>query len=108
MPEENVGPPADVWGLGATLYHAVAGRRPFSKPRSRRFRGARTALSPAHRGAQALAGGVPESLSRAIHACLQKHPDDRPTARELALMLEPAVADLPAKLVLGRRGARRA
>ena len=27
-PRGDVGPPADVWGLGATLYHAVAGRLP--------------------------------------------------------------------------------
>jgi hypothetical protein len=51
---------------------------------------------------------VPEPLSHAIQACLHKDPDDRPTARELALMLQPAVADLPSRLVLGRRGARRA
>ncbi len=109
VPEENVGPPADVWGLGATLYHAVAGRRPFSKPRSRddsdppELRFPQLTEEPRPWPVR-----VPESLAQAIHACLQKHPDDRPTARELALMLEPAVADLPAKLVLGRRGARRA
>jgi eukaryotic-like serine/threonine-protein kinase len=109
VPEENVGAPADVWGLGATLYHAVAGRRPFSKPRSRddsdppELRFPQLTEEPRPWPVR-----VPESLSHAIHACLQKHPDDRPTARELALMLEPAVADLPAKLVLGRRGARRA
>jgi serine/threonine protein kinase len=109
VPEENVGPPADVWGLGATLYHAVAGRRPFSTPRSRddsdppELRFPQLTEEPRPWPVR-----VPESLSRAIDACLQKHPEDRPTARELALMLEPAVADLPAKLVLGRRGARRA
>jgi eukaryotic-like serine/threonine-protein kinase len=88
VPNEDVGPAADVWGLGATLYHAVAGRRPFSKPRSRddldrpelRF----PQLTEEPRPWPVL---VPESLSQAIHACLQKDPDDRPTARELALML---------------------
>ena len=109
VPEENVGPPADVWGLGATLYHAVAGRRPFSKPRSRDDSDALELRFPQlTEEPRPWPARVPESLSHAIHACLQKHPDDRPTARELALMLEPAVADLPAKLVLGRRGARRA
>ena len=109
VPEGNVGPPADVWGLGATLYHAVAGRRPFSKPRSRDDSDAFELRFPQlTEEPRPWPVRVPESLSQAIHACLQKHPDDRPTARELALMLEPAVADLPAKLVLGRRGARRA
>jgi serine/threonine protein kinase len=109
VPEENVGPPADVWGLGATLYHAVSGSRPFSKPRSRDdFDAPELRFPQLTEEPRPWPVRVPESLSRAIHACLQKHPDDRPTARELALMLEPAVADLPAKLVLGRRGARRA
>jgi serine/threonine protein kinase len=109
VPNEDVGPPADVWGLGATLYHAVAGRRPFDKPRSRddsdppELRFPQLTEEP-----RPWPGRVPESLSRAIHACLEKNPRDRPTARELALMLQPAVADLPGKLVLGRRGARRA
>jgi eukaryotic-like serine/threonine-protein kinase len=108
-PNADVGPPADVWGLGATLYHAVAGRRPFDKPRSREdsdppeLRFPQLTEEP-----RPWPGRVPEPLSRAIHACLEKNPRDRPTARELALMLQPAVADLPGKLVLGRRGARRA
>jgi hypothetical protein len=41
---------------------------------------------------------VPETLSQAIHACLEKDPRDRPTARELALMLQPGVAELPSRL----------
>jgi serine/threonine protein kinase len=107
VPDEDVGPPADVWGLAATLYHAVAGRRPFPKPRSRddsdppEMRFPQLTEEPRPWPVR-----VPEAVSHAIHACLRKDPDDRPTARELALMLEPAVADLPSKLVLGRRGAR--
>ena len=109
IPNEDVGPPADVWGLGATLYHAVAGRRPFPKPRSRNDADPAEARFPQlTEEPRPWPVRVPEALSHAIHACLQKDPDDRPTARELALMLQPAVADLPSRLVLGRRGARRA
>ena len=34
LPDGDIGPAADVWGLRATLYWAVAGRRPFPKPAS--------------------------------------------------------------------------
>jgi serine/threonine protein kinase len=106
-PRGDVGPPSDVWGLGATLFHAVAGKTPFRKPRSRdedasledRFPQLEDEPRPWPRP-------VPGPLSDAILACLEKDPARRPTARELALMLQPLVAELPAKLVLGRRGAR--
>ena len=50
---------------------------------------------------------VPEPLSHAIMACLERI--GRPaTAGELALELQPLVGGLPAKLVLGRRGPIRA
>ena len=51
---------------------------------------------------------MPEPLSHAILACLEKDPADRPTAAELALELQPLVGGLPAKLLLGRRGPIRA
>jgi hypothetical protein len=50
---------------------------------------------------------VPQPLSDAILSCLEKDPAKRPTAGELAMMLQPLVAELPAKLVLGRRGPTR-
>ena len=108
-PNGEIGPPADVWGLGATLYHAVAGQRPFSKPIS-----TGDDADPEERFPQLVERArpwpvrVPAALSDAILACLRPDPAERPTASELALSLEPMVAALPSRLLLGRRGARRA
>jgi eukaryotic-like serine/threonine-protein kinase len=108
-PNGEIGPPADVWGLGATLYHAVAGQRPFSKPVS-----TGDDADPEERFPQLVEKArpwpvrVPAALSEAILACLRPDPAERPTASELALSLEPMVAALPSRLVLGRRSARRA
>jgi eukaryotic-like serine/threonine-protein kinase len=109
VPNGDLGPPADVWGLGATLYHAVAGQRPFPKPRS-----TGDEADPEERFPQLVEDvrpwpvRVPAVLSAAILACLRPDPAERPTASELATSFQPLVATLPSKLVLGRRGARRA
>ena len=102
----EIGPAADVWGLGATLYHAIAGKTPFGRGRTKdtdapvedRFPQVTEEPRP-------WPVRVPDDLSEAVLACLRKDPDERPTAAELALSLEPQVAALPAKLRLGRRGA---
>jgi serine/threonine protein kinase len=88
-PRLDVGPPADVWGLGATLYHALAGRPPFRRPRTRdngaaledRYPQLEDEPYPWRRP-------VPEALSDAILSCLRKEPTERPTAAELASMLQ--------------------
>ena len=109
LPNGDIGPPADVWGLGATLYHAVAGQRPFRKPGS-----TGADADPEERFPQLVDEVRPwpvrvrAVLSEAILSCLRPDPAERPTASGLALRLQPLVAALPSKLVLGRRGARRA
>ena len=102
----QIGPASDVWGLGATLYHAITGETPFGSARSKdthapladRFPQLTDEPRPwpAH---------VPPDLAESVSACLRKEADERPTAAELALSLEPQVAALPEKLRLGRRGA---
>ena len=103
----EIGPPSDVWGLGATLYHAIAGQRPFSRPRSSdddadlEMRFPQLVEEPRPWPVR-----VPPELSGAVLATLAKDPAQRPTAGELAESLQPLVAALPRKLVLGRRGVR--
>ena len=107
-PRGDVGPPADVWGLGATLFHAVAGRLPFRRPRTRDKDAALEDRFPQLEDEpRAWRRPVPRALSDAILSCLRRDPADRPTAGELAMMLQPLVAELPSKLVLGRRGPTR-
>jgi serine/threonine protein kinase len=102
-----IGPASDVWGLGATLHHAVSGAVPFPRPR-----GARESEDPLARFPQLeanpepLPGRTPEPLRALIARALAKDPAQRPSAAELAMELEPLVAELPRKLVFGRWGAR--
>ena len=103
-----IGPAADVFGLGATLFHAVAGEVPFPRPK-----GARYSDDPLVRWPQLeaepgpLPNGTPAALAQLIERSLRKDPAERPTAAELALGLEPLVAALPRKMALGRGRARR-
>jgi serine/threonine protein kinase len=66
-PDGRLGAPADVFGLCATVYEAVAGARaPASVPRR-----------------------TPRELSRILYAGLDPDPAARPTAIDVALALEP-------------------
>ncbi len=102
-----IGPPADVWGLGATLFHAVAGTRPFP-----REEGDRDSDDPHVRFPQLvhapidLPESMPSPLVELIERMLAADPQERPTASEVASRLEPLVAELPAKMTLSRRGSQ--
>jgi serine/threonine protein kinase len=95
-----IGPPADVFGLAATLHHAVGGARPFARDGEQRFPQLERAPAPLPRR-------IPRALASLLGAALERDPAARPTAAELAAGLEPLVAGLPRRLVLGRRGLRR-
>lgn len=86
---------SDVWGLGTTLFHAVAGVRPFRE-------GDPDAAEPAARFPQLLDApaelpdDVPAAVVKVVHAMLEPDPADRPLPREVAEALEPELAGLPA------------
>lgn len=83
------GAPGDVYGLGATLYEAAAGRW----PRVESATGALLAPVPPLHG---LAPGVPADLAAAIDRAVALEPEQRPTASELADALAGAAAGHPA------------
>ncbi len=90
-----IGPAADVWGLGVTLYEALTGNRPFSK-------GERDAATAKERFPQLVEEpgplgdqGVPVPLAEPIMACLRQDPARRPSAGEVAEQLERVLDELP-------------
>ena len=95
---------SDVWGLGASLFEAVAGYRPFDD-------GDRHADDPRARFPQLvdppyeLPDRVPAEVAKVIYGALEADPADRPLPHEIATALEPVLAAQPVgKLTFKVRG----
>jgi len=99
-----VGSPADIWGLGATLHHAIAGEVPFERPRNARDADdPRVRFPQLHADPRPLPRRTPPELVGLVAAAMHPDPLQRPTAAELAVKLEPLVDSLPRRMILGRR-----
>ena len=88
------GPASDVWGLGATLFQAVAGHRAFddTRPRAEDVRDRFPQLVDPPR---VLPARVPEEVAEVVLACLERHPEDRPLPAEVADRLGPVLERMP-------------
>jgi eukaryotic-like serine/threonine-protein kinase len=88
------GPASDVWGLGATLFEAIAGYKAFD-------RATEGASSLEERFPQVvevpyvLPERVPHDVAKVVYACLEPEPANRPLPHELAEALQPALARAP-------------
>jgi hypothetical protein len=97
----SAGPAADLYSLGATLFHCLTGQPPFegSSPYSL----LRAHLEDAPPALATLRPGVPAVLRDAIAACLAKDPSARPTATGLVDDLRQGRAPLMEALRSRRR-----
>jgi len=103
----EIGPAADVFGLGATLYRAITGQRAFPRPDgAARSEDLTVRFPQLVRAPAPLPRRTPAPLVELLRAMLSPQPGDRPTDAEVVRALEPLVAELPRRLVLGRRGRR--
>lgn len=88
------GPASDVWGLGATLFEAVAGYRAFDDgdPGAEHVEDRFPQLVDEAYG---LPEHVPAEVAKLVLACLERNPADRPTPAELADAFGPLLAAVP-------------
>ena len=90
----EIGPASDSWGLGVTLYEALADERPFPDgedgAESLAARYPQTAAEP-----EPLDNTVLPPLRAVVLACLEDDPDARPLPAEISEALEPLAALLP-------------
>ena len=107
----EIGPESDIWGLGASLYHAAVGKVPFPRPGydsekdkqdlAKRFPQLKDEPQPFPKK-------FPAQVQEVVTACLSYEAAARPTVREVVGAVEPLIAQLPTKPFLGRpRSGRR-
>ena len=80
---DNVGPSADVYALGCTLYFALTGQVPF--PGGSRQEKMQRQLSEQPRPIRQLEPGVSEDICRVVDAMMRKDPQERPSSAQAVI-----------------------
>lgn len=93
----SVGPAADLYALGVTMFEAVTGQHPFAAAQSP-LALIRAHLEQAPPVASSLLSGLPARLDSLLSWCLRKDPLQRPaSASELRQELELCIGELQAR-----------
>jgi eukaryotic-like serine/threonine-protein kinase len=82
---DTVGPPADIYAIGCTLYFAITGEVPF--PGGTRQEKARRQLGEQPRAIQQLEPRVGDDFCRVVEAMMQKDPGARPPSAQAVIDL---------------------
>ena len=82
---DTVGPAADIYAIGCTLYFAITGEVPF--PGGTRQEKARRQLAEQPRPIQQLEPRVGDAFCRAVEAMMQKDPGERPPSAQAVIEL---------------------
>jgi HD-GYP domain-containing protein (c-di-GMP phosphodiesterase class II) len=90
----SVGPSADVYGLGATLFWVLSGQLPFPRGRTQ-LETLQTIQTGRPRRVRDLRPDVPAELDALLARMLARNPADRPTAVEVVQGLSPFAGAAP-------------
>ena len=82
---DTVGPPADIYAMGCTLYFAITGEVPF--PGGTRQEKAQRQLKEQPRPIQQLEPRISDAFCRAVEAMMQKDPAERPASAQAVIEL---------------------
>ena len=94
-------PASDVWGLGATLYHAACGYAPYAPGRegdALEVRYPQLTNRP-----RPMPYFVEVEVAELVYRCMAPDPGDRPTPREVAQAVEPLMEAMPRAWLSGFR-----
>ncbi len=93
------GPAADVWGLGATLFQAATGEKPYEAAESAGEGSSdgekRSDYPQLYRDRRPWPKDVPVRVMETIDACLAWAPETRPAPAEVAQRFGPLMSELP-------------
>jgi len=98
--DQEIGPPSDIFSLGAVLAFAGTGHGPFGS-------GSNAAVLYRLVNGSPSLGKLPHEVRALVGGCLAKHPGDRPTARELLAVvgaIQPSRGWLSESIIYGSGG----